>query len=181
MTRPRNVRLIVAAILVATLSGCGSDGPEASDLGDTPSANNTGTAGRGIFEDSGLAQEDLMGFPEINAARAALSPELLAAAKAGGDLACGLPPFPGANARESLPGQPGFVSSESPATVAAFYWAAADAAGGFAMVGATPSPFARIHLPDGRNCHVSARTAQNGSDFIVTDQGYLGLVGEGGN
>ena len=121
-----------------------------------------------------------MGFPEVNGARQGLSPDLLAASKARGDLPCDLPVMPGAHARESLPGHHGFVTERAAPDVAAFYWAAADGAGGFAMVGATPAPFARIHLPDGRNCYVSAQAKMDGSDFVVTDQGYMGLIEEGG-
>ena len=172
--------------LALTLASCGdADGGAAAepnlDNGSGTSPSDRGTAGRGVFEDNGLTQEELMGFPELKAARDALAPALVAAADKSGDLVCGLPALPGASARESLPGQPGFVTNEGPATVAAFYWAAADAAGGFAMVGATPSPFARIHLPEGRNCLVTAQTTADGSDFIVTDQGFMGLIGEGEN
>ena len=177
------LRAPAALALAALLAACSS---ESGDTSASPSpsqdeaVSETGTAGRGIFEDSGLAQEDLMGFAEVNGARQGLSPDLLAASKASGDLPCDLPVMPGASARESLPGQHGFVTERAAPDVAAFYWAAADAAGGFAMVGATPAPFARIHLPDGRNCYVSAQAKMDGSDFMVTDQGYLGLIEEGG-
>ena len=168
--------------LALALAACGGTASDADNGGDGGMrASEVGTAGRGVFEDNGLAQKDLMGFPQLKSARDALSPALAAAAKTSGDLACDLPAFPGATARESLPGQPGFVTGDAAATVAAFYWAAADAAGGFAMVGATPSPFARIHLPDGRNCHVTAQTTADGSDFVVTDQRFMGTIGEGEN
>ena len=175
------LRASAAFTLAALLVACSS---ESGDASASPSpdeaAAETGTAGRGIFEDNGLAQEDLMGFPEVNGARQDLSPDLLAASKARGDLPCDLPVMPGASARESLPGQHGFVTQRAAPDVAAFYWAAAEAAGGFAMVGATPAPFARIHLPDGRTCYVSAQAKMEGSDFMVTDQGYMGLIEEGG-
>ncbi|MEC7818699.1 MAG: hypothetical protein VX454_08540 [Pseudomonadota bacterium] len=172
------------AVASASLVGCGgtkSDDHGATTAVEETSAGPVGTAGRGVFEDNGLAQKDLMGFPEVKSARDALSPTLASAAKTNGALACDLPAYPGATVRESLPGEPGFMTSDAPATVAAFYWAAADAAGGFAMVGATPSPFARIHLPDRRNCHVTAQATAEGSDFIVTDQGFMGVIGEGEN
>lgn len=176
-SRPIGLALLPLAL---ALGGCGGTSSDADEgAGDEAHAYEAGTAGRGVFEDNGLAQKDLMGFPDVKSARDALSPALAAAAKTSSDLACDLPSYPGATARESLPSQPGFVTGDAPATVAAFYWAAADAAGGFAMVGATPSPFARIHLPDGRNCHVTAQATADGSDFIVTDQGFMGLIGEG--
>ncbi|MFL9841829.1 hypothetical protein ABS767_12715 [Sphingomonas sp. ST-64] len=181
MSAGRVGRILIAVALLGVVSACGSDQAEQSDRSAGAASGDTGSAGRGVFEDNGLAQSDLMGFPEVKAARDALSPALAQAAKTGGDLACGLPRLPGASARESLPDRPGFVTKETPATVAAFYWAAADAAGGFAMVGATPAPFARIHLPDGRNCHVTAQATADGADFIVTDKGFMGLIGEGEN
>ena len=124
------------AVASASLVGCGgtkSDDHGATTAVEETSAGPVGTAGRGVFEDNGLAQKDLMGFPEVKSARDALSPTLASAAKTNGALACDLPAYPGATVRESLPGEPGFMTSDAPATVAAFYWAAAGAAGGFAM------------------------------------------------
>ena len=172
---------LIPVTFAIMLSACGSgdaNASQASSQGETRSV--AGSAGRGIFEDNGLAQEDMMGYPEVKRARAALSAELMKASQGRGQLSCGLPMMPGATARESLPGQPGFITGKTAGEVAAFYWAAADAAGGFAMVGATPAPFARIHLPDGRNCHVSATATSDGADFVVTDQGYMGLIEEEG-